>query len=223
MKRHDFAAKFMANCLIIGYTEKQVTEYVQSAVAFGLKGVCVFQNMLKTALAASKYTGLYITTVTGYPSGIDVPETKIADIKLLAKNGAPMIEMGVNLSALLSRDFATLQKELREGVAAAHNGGSLLAAVLNVCKLNEDEARFLAVFCDNFGIDAIKLACGDSLLPRKTTSKDVKLIREVIKPETPILVDGLIDTFEDSLALLEAGADTVYSSKAFDILKECSE
>ena len=78
MRKSELSEKMIATDLTIGHTQEQVREFVEKAVHYGLYGVCVFQNMVKTAVDTAQGR-LKVCTVTGYPSGIDVPATKIAD------------------------------------------------------------------------------------------------------------------------------------------------
>lgn len=88
MRKSELSEKMIATDLTIGHTQEQVREFVEKAVHYGLYGVCVFQNMVKTAVDTAQGR-LKVCTVTGYPSGIDVPATKIADAFFPPK-AAPM-------------------------------------------------------------------------------------------------------------------------------------
>lgn len=217
MKKAELAKKMIATDLSIGHTKEQISEFVRRAIRYDLYGVCVFQNMVKTAIDASKEK-VKVCTVSGYPSGIDVPETKIADAFFSAKTGAAEIDMGVNLSAFKSGDKETLALELTETVKLIHMEGTALFAVLNTYQLGEQELEELVMFCEDCGVDGLKTTSGDLVIPRKTVAGDVKKIKSALKRDLPVKAEGLVETEKEVRDLLEAGADIVCSSRAFEIL-----
>lgn len=223
MKRAELAKRLVASELTIGRTEEQVADFVRQAVCRGLLGVCVYQNMVLTAVEAAKGSGLKIFTVAGFPSGIDVPVTKVSDVELSIRRGAAEVAMGVNLSAWKSGDFETLEEELRRGTEAAHRQGGYISAVLNTYQLEDEEVSQLAALCAECGVDAIKTTSGDSVIPRATTDRDVERILSAVDKKAKVEAEGQISMLESVLALLEAGADVVYSSDAFSILDSAQE
>lgn len=215
MDQKSLAARLIATDLIIGHTSRQVSDFVEEAAGLGLHGVCVFQNMVKTALEAAGGR-IRVITVTGYPSGIDVPETKIGDAALSAQNGAQELDFGINLSALKSGDTQTLRREIEGVVAAARPHGCRVYGVFNTYHLDDSEISVLAELCRSLGVDGLKTTSGDSVIPRKTQPRDAQLLKAAA-PELSIKAEGQIDTLEETLAMLAAGADLVCSSSAFQI------
>ena len=217
MRKSELSEKMIATDLTIGHTQEQVREFVEKAVHYGLYGVCVFQNMVKTAVDTAQGR-LKVCTITGYPSGIDVPATKIADAFFSSKSGADEIDIGVNLSAVKSDDKETVIEELKETAGLIHVEGAALFAVLNTYQLEEPEISELVRLCEECGADGLKTTSGDSVITRKTTAEDVKKIRCALQKKLPVKAEGLIETEKEALDLLEAGADIVCSSRAFEIL-----
>lgn len=223
MKKAELAKRLVFSDMTIGRTEEQVTRFVRQAAEGGLLGVCVYQNMVLTALEAAKGSDLKIFTVAGFPSGIDVPVTKVSDVELSAKRGAAESAMGVNLSAWKSKDQQTLREELQGGAEAAHRHGGRVAAVLNTYQLEDGDVQQLAALCVACGVDAVKTTCGDSVIPRATTARDVELLRAAVGDKAVVEAEGQIDTQEAALALLAAGADIIYTSSAFAIVDSAEE
>lgn len=222
MKKSELSRKMIATDLTIGHTKDQVTEFVKRAVHYGLYGVCVFQNMVKTAHDAAQGRAA-VCTVTGYPSGIDLPETKIADAFFASKTGAAQIDLGVNLSALKSNDKETIIEELKETAKLLHEEGTALYAVLNTYQLGEQELSELVKLCEECNVDGLKTTSGDLVIPRKTVAEDVRKIRKCLKKSLPVKAEGLVETEKEASELLEAGADFVCSSRAFEILDAIDE
>ena len=54
MKKAELAKRLVLSDMTIGRTEEQVTRLVRQAAERGLLGVCVYQNMVLTALEAAK-------------------------------------------------------------------------------------------------------------------------------------------------------------------------
>lgn len=222
IKRRELTDRMIATNLTIGQTQEQVEAFVKEALKQGLRGVCVFQNMVEVAVQTAG-GALKVTTVTGYPSGIDVPETKIADSTLTLAMGTDEIDLGINLSAFKSGDWETLEREVRTVTKQAHEYGKKVYAVLGTFGLEEDEIRKLTASCVFWGIDGIKTTSGDRIIPRKTESKDVQMIQEELKGRLPVKAEGWIDTLQEALSLMEAGADLICSDRAFELLDEVEE
>ncbi len=222
MKRAELAKRLVASELTIGCTEERIICLVRQAIERGLLGVCVYQNMVSPALEAARGSELKIFTVAGFPSGIDVPVTKVSDVELSARRGAAESAMGVNLSAWKSNDQETLQEELRGGAETAHRYGGRVSAVLNTYQLEDEDIQRLAALCASCGVDAVKTISGDNVIPRATSARDVELIRAAVGSVT-VEAEGRIDTLEAALELLDAGADVIYSSSAFAILDSAAE
>lgn len=220
MDAKNLAARLIATDLTIGHTQKQVNDFVEEAADLGLYGVCVFQNMVRTALTAADGR-IRVVTVTGYPSGIDVPETKIGDAALSAQNGARELDFGLNLSALKSGDLDTLRREITGVVDAAGSKGCRVYAVLNTYHLEDEEIAVLAGLCRQLGVNGLKTTSGDAVIPRKTQPLDAQKLKAAA-PELPVKAEGQIYTLEEALSLLEAGADLVCSANAFGILKQAA-
>lgn len=223
MKKTELARRLVASELAIGRTEVQVAEFISQANQRGLYGVCVHQNMLLTALKAAMGSDLKVFTVAGFPSGIDMPVTKVSDVELSSRRGAAEVDMGVNLSAWKSKDQETLMEELRGGSEAAHRHGGRFSAVLNTYQLEDEDISHLASLCAACGVDAVKTTSGDSVIPRPTNAHDVELIRAAVGNDVAVKAEGQIDTLEEVLELLHAGADVICSSQAFAIYDSAEE
>lgn len=223
MKKNELAKHLVATELTIGCTESQIVEFTLQAAQRGLLGVCVYQNMLLTAIKAAQGSDLKVFTVAGFPSGRDVPITKVSDVKLSSKRGAFEVDMCINLSAWKSNDMKTLREELAGGAEAAHCHGGRFSAVLNTCNLDKDSIHQLSAMCVTYGADSIKTISGDSVIPRATTEDDVKFIRTAVGENALVKAEGQIATLDKAIELLKAGADVICSKDAFAIFDSAEE
>ena len=95
--------------------------------------------------------------------------------------------------------------------------------MLNTYQLEDGDVQQLAALCVACGVDAVKTTCGDSVIPRATTARDVELLRAAVGDKAVVEAEGQIDTQEAALALLAAGADIIYTSSAFAIVDSAEE
>lgn len=221
MDKQTLASRLIATDLSIGQTPAQISAFVEQAAALGCYGVCVLQNMAVTALDAAKGR-LRVITVTGYPSGIDVPQTKIGDAALSARSGVQEIDFGLNLSALKSGDPDTLRQEISGIVQAAAPFKCKVYAVFNTYNLCQEEISCLAKLCCQLGVDGLKTTSGDPVIPRKTQPQDAASLK-AFAPELSVKAEGLIATLEEAEAMFAAGADLVCSDQAFAILAQAAD
>jgi len=122
--------------------------------------VCVYHDMVKTAVAELEGTGIPVAAVsTGFPHGLSPLPIKLEEIKHSVKAGATEIDIVITRHHVLNQDWKALYKEVkayREACGAAHIKTILatgeLATMRNVAKAS--------MVCMMAGADFIKTSTG---------------------------------------------------------------
>ncbi|PSK96561.1 deoxyribose-phosphate aldolase [Murinocardiopsis flavida] len=122
--------------------------------------VCVYPDMVETAVAALRGTGVGVASVaTAFPSGRAPLEAKLADTRAAVAAGATEIDMVIDRGAFLSGDLRKVHDEIiavKEACGTAH-----LKVILETGELatldNVRRASYLAMLA---GADFIKTSTG---------------------------------------------------------------
>lgn len=122
--------------------------------------VCVYHQMVPTAVEALKGTGIPVAAVsTGFPHGLSPMPIKLAEIKESVKEGAVEIDIVITRQHVLNQDWKALYKEVkayREACGDAHIKTILatgeLATMRNIAKAS--------MVCMMAGADFIKTSTG---------------------------------------------------------------
>ena len=122
--------------------------------------VCVYHEMVETAVAALKGSGIPVAAVsTGFPAGLAPLETRLAEIRASVAAGAEEIDIVISRRYVLTGDWRTLYDEVRayrEACGEAHMKSILatgqLGSITKVAKAS--------MVCMMAGADFIKTSTG---------------------------------------------------------------
>ncbi|MDQ2690183.1 MAG: deoxyribose-phosphate aldolase [Chloroflexota bacterium] len=122
--------------------------------------LCVYPNMIPTAVAALKGSSVKIAAVATYfPSGQAPLEVKLHDVREAVAMGADEIDMVIDRGAFLAGDYASVYDEIvavKEACGDAH-----LKVILETGELETyDNARRASVLAMAAGADFIKTSTG---------------------------------------------------------------
>ncbi len=133
--------------------------------ALGLPGltvgaVCVYHDMIETAVEALKGTGIPVAAVsTGFPAGLSPFPLRVAEIKESVKAGADEIDIVISRRHVLTGNWQALYDEMAEFRAAC--GEAHVKAILATGELGtlRNVAR-ASLVCMMAGADFIKTSTG---------------------------------------------------------------
>jgi deoxyribose-phosphate aldolase len=122
--------------------------------------LCVYPNMIPTAVEALKGSGVKIASVATYfPSGQAPLEVKLADVRAAVDLGADEIDMVIDRGAFLAGDYGSVYDEIvavKEACGEAH-----LKVILEAGELETyDNIRRASVLAMAAGADFIKTSTG---------------------------------------------------------------
>lgn len=122
--------------------------------------VCVYHNMVETAVNALQGSGIPVAAVsTGFPAGLIPLPQKIAEIEASVKAGASEIDIVISRQHVLTQNWRALYDEVktfREACGEAHMKTILATGELGTLK-NVMRASFI---CMQAGADFIKTSTG---------------------------------------------------------------
>jgi len=180
-------------------------------------GICLPPFWVKKAKRDIGKSDIQLVTVIGFPLGYQMSQTKEAEALQAIRDGADELDMVLNISALKSEMMWT-KIEIAKMGKLAHENGKILKVIIETALLTENEILEACKICADAGADFVKTSTGFASEGAKV--EDVKLMRSVLPEHVGIKASGGIKTYEQAVALIEAGADRIGTSSGPKICKE---
>ncbi|HET8571715.1 MAG TPA: deoxyribose-phosphate aldolase [Candidatus Limnocylindria bacterium] len=140
--------------------------------------LCVYPNMIPTAVQALRGSGIKIASVATYfPSGQAPLEVKLADVRSAVEMGADEIDMVIDRGAFLAGDYASVYDEIVEVKDAC--GDAHLKVILETGELETyDNIRRASVLAMAAGADFIKTSTG-KVTPASTLASSLVMMEAI--------------------------------------------
>ena len=185
---------------------EDIRRICEEAKQYHTASVCVNPSYIR--YVAEQLAGSDVTPccVIAFPLGACTPEAKAFEAADAAANGAKEIDMVVNVGAIKSGDWKLVKRDI-EGVVNAVRGRALVKVIIETCLLT-DEEKVKACTCAKLaGAAFVKTSTGFSTGGAKV--EDVRLMRQTVGPELGVKASGGVRTYEDAIAMIEAGATRI--------------
>lgn len=179
--------------------------------------VCVYHEMVPTAVAALRGSGLPVAAVsTGFPAGLSPFETRLDEIKRSVAAGATEIDIVISRRHVLLQDWQALYDEVRLFRAAC--GDAHLKAILATGELgtlrNVYRASLVAMMA---GADFVKTSTG--FHPAGGASVHaVELMAQTVGGRLGVKASGGIRDAAAAQAMIDAGATRLGLSSSAAVL-----
>ncbi len=203
-------------------TERDIIRICGEAAEHGFASVCVMPWFVLAAreALAEQNSEIVVCTVVGFPNGAHLGEVKQLEARYALDDGALELDMMMNLSAFKSGKREEVLKDIEAIVDIAHERDALLKVILETSLLNDDEIRRACEIVDKAGADYVKTSTG--FASGGATVEAVRLMRECCPEDMGVKASGGIGDYETAVAMIEAGADRIGSSKSVRIMSGMS-
>ncbi len=196
-------------------TRAQILALCDEAKRYGFASVCVNPCHIETAAKALRGTEVTPCCVIGFPLGASTPETKAFEAADAVSKGAKEIDMVLSLGAAREGRWDAVEDDIR-GVAGAIDGRAKLKVIIETCLLTDAEKVHACQAAVRAGADFVKTSTGFSTAG--ATIADVALMRKTVGPDIGVKAAGGVRTYEDAVAMLEAGANRLGTSAGVAII-----
>jgi deoxyribose-phosphate aldolase len=195
-------------------TTEQIIQLCDQADRFGFASVCIYPTHVITAVERLHNKRPQVCTVIGFPSGATTSSVKLYEAQEAVENGASELDVVINLGWLKMGKTHELHAEI---AAIVEQTGQPVKAILETSLLSLSEKRLAAEICLDAGVRFLKTSTG---WQGGATVEDVKLLRQIGGDRIGIKASGGIRTAQQAIALLEAGANRLGTSKGPEILQQ---
>jgi len=200
-------AKYVDHTLLkTDATTEQVAALLEEAKELGTYSICVSPNMLPVRSGDGEADAgeVLIATVIGFPSGKHHSGVKAVEAKRAVVDGAHELDMVIDIGALKEGRADLVQQDI-EAVRAAAPAPAVLKVIIESAALTDDEIVEACKAAEAAGADFVKTSTG--FHPAGGASVEaVRLMRETVGDRLGVKASGGIRSYEDAVAMIDAGA-----------------
>ncbi|MGB7084713.1 MAG: deoxyribose-phosphate aldolase [Phormidesmis sp.] len=195
-------------------TAEKIAQLCDEAERYGFAAVCVYPVHVPQVVELLHGKRPQVCTVIGFPSGATTPRVKLYEAQEAVENGADELDVVINLGWLKMGETGKLHAEIASIVELT---GLPVKAILETTLLTSSQKRLAAEICLDAGVRFLKTSTG---WQGGATVEDVKLLRQIGGDRIGIKASGGIRTPQQAIALVEAGATRLGTSRGPDILQQ---
>ncbi len=194
-------------------TESQIIQLCEEAIEHGFKTVCVESKWVPLCQNRLQGSNVIPITVVGFPTGQETTEHKLYEAKQAQDLGAQEIDMVLNRGWLKARELHSIEKEIS---LLVQNLKVPLKVIIETSELTPAEKVMATTLVKVSGAAFVKTSTG--FASGGATVADVQLLREVVGKDFGVKASGGIRSYEDAVAMIEAGASRLGTSASVDII-----
>ncbi|MDQ1267227.1 MAG: deoxyribose-phosphate aldolase [Bacteroidota bacterium] len=225
MKLNDIQRKIASvidhTALKANTTMTDIERLCREAKDFSFASVCILPFYVPYAKKMLQGSNVNICTVIGFPLGGSYPDIKLASAKTALQDGAEELDMVMNISAFLNRDYAFVQEEIELVVHIARLKDAIVKVIIETCYLKEEQKiKSCEIICAA-NADFVKTSTGFS--EGGATVEDVLLLKKNLGDKAKVKASGGVRTAAFALELINAGADRLGASASVGIIKDAGK
>ena len=200
-------------------TDDQFEEGCRLAVEYRCATVCIMPYYLKRCSELLSGSTVKPSTTVGFPHGGHTTAIKVAEAKQALEDGAEELDMVVNISKALSRDWDYVREDIRAVLETVRERGKKLKVIFENCYLKDEHKIRLCQICGDLSVDWVKTSTGYGT--GGATIEDLKLMRAHSPTHVQVKAAGGIRDLDMLLKVRALGVTRVGASRTADILDEC--
>ena len=215
----DVAKMIDLSLLRPNLSDEDVIKGCETAKKYDVATVCCGPSqvpLVKKCLAGSN---VIVSTVIGFPHGYSTTESKIFEAEQALKEGAIELDMVLNISKVLSRDFDYVEREIAAVAKVTHKGGGILKVILENFYLTDDMKVQACIVAERAGADFVKTSTG--FAAGGATFTDLRLMRKTVSPKVQVKAAGGIRELDTALLVREVGGTRFGCTATEKIMEEC--
>ena len=192
-----------------------IRKICDEAKKYHCASVCVNPSYIQYVAQQLEGSGVTPCCVIAFPFGTCTPETKAFEAADAATKGAREIDMVINVGAIKSGDWMLVKRDI-EGVVNAVKGRAQVKVIIEACLLTDEEKVKACTVAKLAGAHFVKTSTGYST--GGATVEDVRLMRETVGPDMGVKASGGVRTYDDAVAMINAGANRIGASSTGKIV-----
>ena len=189
------------------------------AVRYNVASVCILPFYLKRCAELLAGSTVKASTTIGFPHGGHTTEIKVAEAKRALADGGQELDMVVNISQVLSGNWAYVKDDIAAVVEVTHTAGQKLKVIFENCYLKDEHKIRLCEICSELKVDWVKTSTGYGT--GGATMEDLTLMRKHAAPQVQVKAAGGVRDLDALLKVRALGVSRCGASRTKEMLDEC--
>ena len=195
-------------------TRADIERLCAEAREWNFASVCVHPCNLPLCKERLNGTDVKLCTVIGFPLGQNTTAVKVAETADAYASGCDEFDMVINIGRLKDGDEDFVRAEIAAVVAAAR--GKTVKVIIETGLLTDAEKAAATRLSCEAGAHFVKTCTGFSA--GAATEEDIRIMKTNAAEGVALKASAGIRTFDDAVALIEAGADRIGTSAGVAIM-----
>lgn len=218
---NDIAKMIDHSVLRPNLTDDDVRRECAIAVEHDVASVCCAPSQVLFVKALIEGSNVKLSTVVGFPHGYSTIACKVFETKEAVEAGVVEIDMVLNISRLLSRDFDYVRDEIRQVCDVAHARNAIVKVILENCYLTDELKEIACRLCEEAGADFVKTSTGFGT--GGATFPDLRLMRKAVSAKVQVKAAGGIRDLDSALLVRELGGTRFGCTTTSKLLADCAD
>jgi deoxyribose-phosphate aldolase len=219
---YDDIAKMIDHSLLNPVlTAAEMERGCRLALDYDVASVCILPYYLHRAAALLEGSRVKASTTIGFPHGCHTTAVKVAEAQRALADGGQELDMVVNISAVLSSDWAYVRDDMAAVIAATHAGGQKVKVIFENCYLNDAQKIRLCEIASGLEADWVKTSTGYGT--GGATIEDLTLMRKHAAPRVQVKAAGGVRDLDALLAVRAVGVTRCGATRTASMLDDCRQ
>jgi deoxyribose-phosphate aldolase len=199
-------------------TQDELEQGIALALAYDVASVCIMPYALKQCAERLGGSEVRASTTIGFPHGGHTTAMKLAEAQQALADGGEELDMVVNISKVLSGDWAYVKEDIGAVVEAAHRAGQKVKVIFENAYLQDGHKIRLCEICGELRADWVKTSTGYA--PSGATDADLMLMRKHSPDHVQVKAAGGIRDLEALLRVRALGVTRCGATRTAGMLDE---
>jgi len=216
LSKQDLAGMIDHTLLKPDATISEINQLCEEAMQNKFASVCVNPSYVDTCFNLIKSSNVKVCTVIGFPLGATTTQSKFLEAEEAIKNGAEELDMVINIGKLKDKDYQFVFDDLKSIADLSKKHLCVSKVILETCLLTDEEKVIACELAKEAGLNFVKTSTGFS--KNGATVHDVALMKFVVGDKLQVKASGGIRSYEDAIAMINAGANRLGASAGVKII-----
>ena len=185
---------------------------------YDVASVCILPYYLKRCAELLAGSSVAPGTTIGFPHGAHATRVKAFEAQQALADGGVELDMVVNVSKVLSGDWAYVRDDVRAVLEAVRAAGAKLKVIFENCYLDEAQKIRLCEICGELSVDWVKTSTGFG--SGGATDEDLVLMRRHTPAHVQVKAAGGVRDLDRLLRVRELGCTRSGATATKAILDE---
>jgi deoxyribose-phosphate aldolase len=199
-------------------TVEALEEGCRIARAYDVASACIMPYYLARCAEILSGSDVRASTTIGFPHGGHTTAIKVAEAERALGDGGEELDMVVNISKVLSGDWAYVRADIKAVTDVTHAAGQKVKVIFENAYLKDDQKIRLCEICGEIGADWVKTSTGYA--PTGATDEDLKLMRAHSPASVQVKAAGGVRTLDRLLEVRALGVTRCGATRTVEMMED---